>query len=354
MRRPVSSIRKTVSRATQKVKQTVNKVKTTVQENKKTLKGATTAATQSARAIAFGKDAVEQIGRAAKKLPVEGILGQKGLDFVRNPTFKAGEFSPVKKVLTQVKGATRFMGVATAASSVDTAVRDIRNAVRSGSRDDITQAVRSSLDAAKSVTQVASGGIQGSKVAGGLLHGSVVAQKLKAEKAAFDAFKKVAPKVSDDVAKAAANSALKQVFEGATSKIAKHAVTEAAEAAAKKVGGTVAKGVAGSGSRAAARALLRTAGKESAEAALKAGARAAAGPMAKAAGRFAPGVNVAIAAIDVAQAGATLMDRNASTGKKVTSVITAVGSVAAATNIPIVSQVGAAVSTVSSIVGAFF
>jgi hypothetical protein len=38
----------------------------------------------------------------------------------------------------------------------------------------------------------------------------------------------------------------------------------------------------------------------------------------------------------------------------VTSGITALGSIAAATNIPVVSQVGAAVSTVSSVIGSFF
>jgi hypothetical protein len=65
-------------------------------------------------------------------------------------------------------------------------------------------------------------------------------------------------------------------------------------------------------------------------------------------------MNVAMAAIDTGVAAATLADPKAGLGKKVTSVITAAGSIAAATNIPVVSQVGAAVSTVSGIVGAFF
>ncbi len=67
-----------------------------------------------------------------------------------------------------------------------------------------------------------------------------------------------------------------------------------------------------------------------------------------------PGVNVAIAAADTAAAYATITDPTASPGKKITSGITAVGSVVAATNIPVVSQVGAAVSTVSSFLGSFF
>jgi hypothetical protein len=78
----------------------------------------------------------------------------------------------------------------------------------------------------------------------------------------------------------------------------------------------------------------------------------AAGPLAKMAGRFAPGANVAMAALDTANAVATWRDPKASTAAKVTSGITALGSIAAATNIPVVSQVGAAVSTVSTIAGA--
>jgi hypothetical protein len=77
-----------------------------------------------------------------------------------------------------------------------------------------------------------------------------------------------------------------------------------------------------------------------------------AGPLAKAAGRFAPGANVAIAALDVGIAVKTITDPKASIADKVTSGITALGSVAAATNIPVVSQVGAAVSIASTAVGA--
>lgn len=77
------------------------------------------------------------------------------------------------------------------------------------------------------------------------------------------------------------------------------------------------------------------------------------GPAALAArtgGRFVPGLNAGIAAADVTTAAATLSS-NASGWKKTTSVITAVGSVAAATNIPGVSQAGAVVSTLSSLAG---
>ena len=72
----------------------------------------------------------------------------------------------------------------------------------------------------------------------------------------------------------------------------------------------------------------------------------------KTAGRFIPGVNIGIAALDISNAGVTLANKNASPGAKATSVITAVGSAAAATNIPIISQVGAGISAASSIIGA--
>ncbi|MCP3140967.1 hypothetical protein [Pyxidicoccus xibeiensis] len=72
----------------------------------------------------------------------------------------------------------------------------------------------------------------------------------------------------------------------------------------------------------------------------------------RAGGRFVPGVNVAIAAADTAAFVSTLRDPKASVGKKVTAGITAAGSALAATNIPVVSQVGGVVSTVSSVVGA--
>ncbi|WNG33696.1 hypothetical protein F0U61_08675 [Archangium violaceum] len=71
----------------------------------------------------------------------------------------------------------------------------------------------------------------------------------------------------------------------------------------------------------------------------------------KAAGRFVPGANIAIAGLDIADAVKTFKDPNASVGDKVTSGIVAGGSVLAATNIPIVSQVGGLISTGASVAG---
>ncbi len=76
-----------------------------------------------------------------------------------------------------------------------------------------------------------------------------------------------------------------------------------------------------------------------------------AGTLAKLAGRFAPGVNIALAGLDVATAAATWADPKSSIAAKVTSGITALGSIASATNIPIVSQVGAAVAVASTVAG---
>lgn len=75
---------------------------------------------------------------------------------------------------------------------------------------------------------------------------------------------------------------------------------------------------------------------------------------ARTAGRFVPGANVAIAALDINEARRALQDPNAGVGRRTTAVITALGSAAAASNIPVVSQVGAALSTISSAIGAWF
>jgi len=344
-------IKKTFNTVRTNVQKTVQDVQKTVQDNKQLISGGTAVATKASKAIAFSKDAFQQIKNIKKG--AEGLLGKTNLDFIRNPTFAKGEFKGLAKFGATMNAAMRYAGIPGAVMANATAFKDIRQAIRSGSKDDIITATRSSLDATKATITAATGGIVGGKVMGGVLGGTIMKGKLDAGKKAVDAFRKALPNASDDVLKAVRNAATKGIFEGGATKAVGRAISSAAGDAAK-AGSSLAKGILGSGTRSAAKAALSAVGKEAGEAAVKAGAKAAAGTAAKALGRFAPGVNVAIAAVDVANAGATLMDKNASTGKKVTSVITAVGSIAAATNIPIVSQVGAAVSTVSSIVGAFF
>lgn len=234
-------------------------------------------------------------------------------------------------------------GLASLPGKVATAVKDLRTAVRTGSKDDFLKAAKSGLDTAGAAV----------KTAAGALNSAVTVQKLHATySAASAAFKTVAPHASPAVAKAVAKAAMKSTFEGATKQIGRAAVREAVKDAAKIGGGMTA--IAGTATRAAAKAALSGGAHAAAEAATHAGLRVAAGTLGKAAARFAPGVNIALAAIDTASAAATLADPKASMGSKVTSCITAAGSIVSATNIPVVSQIGAAVSTVSSLVGAFF
>ncbi|MDY7227048.1 hypothetical protein [Hyalangium rubrum] len=70
--------------------------------------------------------------------------------------------------------------------------------------------------------------------------------------------------------------------------------------------------------------------------------------VARTAGRFVPGANVAIAALDTAQAVRSWSDPNTSIGKKWGDSITAAGSVVAALPIPGASLVGGGIATVSS------
>lgn len=71
---------------------------------------------------------------------------------------------------------------------------------------------------------------------------------------------------------------------------------------------------------------------------------------AKAAARFAPGLNVAAAGWDNAEAAARWNNPKMSLSKKVSQSVVAAGSTAAATNIPGLSQVGAGVSAVANLV----
>jgi hypothetical protein len=248
------------------------------------------------------------------------------------------------------------LGVVTNAAKtvrgIGTAISDVRNAIRTGSRADIATAAQSTLGTVRSGLSTVQSGFQawGAR------------QAMNTYRAATDAFRAAAPTVAANVAEAAGRAATRTATMAATGATALGATTrqvaragarEAAEAAARAAG-PLARAVSGSGTRAAARAAINAGSNAAVRAATTTAARAAASTVGRAAARFAPGVNVAMAAVDTGIAVATLADPNASTGRKVTSVITAAGSIAAATNIPIVSQVGAGISAVSSFVGSFF
>ncbi|QSQ10801.1 hypothetical protein [Myxococcus landrumensis] len=73
----------------------------------------------------------------------------------------------------------------------------------------------------------------------------------------------------------------------------------------------------------------------------------------KAAGRFAPGFDVTLALPCTTAAAGTLGEPGVAMSKKVTAGVSSVGSIAAATHIPVVSQAGAVVSMASGFVGTF-
>ncbi len=243
-------------------------------------------------------------------------------------------------------------GFAKLPGEVGTAIKDVREAFRNPDAHSIKEAVSSTGEALETGINAADYGT----------YTAMTARKLyKTYSAASEAFEKVAPAASKVVRSAAAKEAMKQVFEGTEkAKDIFRAVKGVTTASAKEVGAAMgasrglAHAMGETAGRTAGKATIEAASHAAAEAAVHAGAEAAGTTLARAAARFAPGVNIAMAAIDTGIAVATLADPKASTGSKITSCITAVGSIAAATNIPVVSQIGAGVSIVSSFVGGFF
>ncbi|MCP3162838.1 hypothetical protein [Myxococcus qinghaiensis] len=217
-------------------------------------------------------------------------------------------------------------GVSTAASVAQLpgaaylSARDVREAFRNPSGESANRALGSTAGLASTGLNAAKGGLE--------LTGNVSNLRAAAN-AARAAFTESAPRAPGAVA----------------NRVATAVASEGVEGASRQRMRSLAARVAGNG--------LEGAGRDGASAAfsaLRGGGTAAA----RTAGRFVPGLNVAIAAVDTAAAASTIADPNASVGKKVTASVTALGSVAAATNIPLVSQGGAVVSTASSFLGAFF
>ena len=137
-----------------------------------------------------------------------------------------------------------------------------------------------------------------------------------------------ASSVSRDVLKTALEAGKAEGVAKAT-----EAALKAAERNGVRLSETALKGVTEAGARAAAEETARLGTK-------------AAG---KGLGRFAPGVNIAIAAYDTYHCYETWRDPNAGGWQKGMATATAVFSWAAATNIPIVSQIGAGLSIVTSL-----
>lgn len=248
------------------------------------------------------------------------------------------------------KGGAPFIGVIGSAFILPESFRKagstISTAMETGNGDDINRAAGASASAVGNTAK----GVKAGLDTYNFVNGTQRMANWRATRSAASAFRQSAPRATRPVVNAAASTAACQAMQNGTAG-AGH-VTNAARTAARN-GGTLAQGV-GTATRSGARVALREGGEAAAKAATRAVATSALKTGAKAGARFVPGLNIGIAALDTAVAASTLRDPKASTGKKVTSVITAAGSIVAATNIPVVSQVGAAVSAVSSFVGAFF
>ncbi len=225
---------------------------------------------------------------------------------------------------------------------VQDAAGSISKAWETGAKDDVAKAVADTTSVASTGTNMAKQALQ---VPEAIVKG-------KAEKAAAEAFRKAAPNASQEVIEAASKKAAESAINDSTSKAARRGTAQAARQAAQSGGSTLARGAGAS--KEVAKGLLREGGEAAAKAASKAVAKGAMKTAAKAAGRFVPGANVAIAALDTANAVATFNDDKASAGKKFFAGATAAGSILAATNIPVVSQVGAAVSTLTSFLGSWW
>jgi hypothetical protein len=291
------------------------------------------------------KDAAKAIPKAARDLRTDGFVQSTRTawkDSVRNAQDNR---DTLNRGGLLKKGNTAYSALTGAKKTYESgkkAFNDIRQAVRSGSREDIKKAADSSAQAARD-------GITTTKAA--LETARDVKKFGSSYRAANRAFADAVPGAAKGLARKVGVDAARAAFSDPNR--AKTAASEAVSSFARKAGSSLAD-VSGTAGRSAARAVLRQGSNDAAKAATTAAARAAKGPIAKAAGRFVPGANVAIAAHDTYTAVKTIKDPNASLGKKITSGVTALGSIAAATNIPVVSQVGGAVSAVSSFVGGFF
>ncbi|WP_426756109.1 hypothetical protein [Myxococcus sp. Y35] len=228
----------------------------------------------------------------------------------------------------------------------------VNGGLTSGSATERNEALKDVSDAGKTATETLKAGLETARD---------VQKYGSAYRAASKSLEADAPDLNGKGRRAIARDIAKKAFNNVD---AGDVGTDAKFDALKKANRTSAKDIAAEAhdvSKNKAQELLNKGVKTGAEktadnaldAAIEKGAKAAGGMLAKGAGRFVPGANVAIAGFDVAKAIAT-QKSNENVGKKATAWITAAGSIAAATNIPVVSQVGAAVSTVSDFVGSFF
>lgn len=273
------------------------------------------------KSVHYTVSALRDAFDSARGKTMHGVSTDWAMDMA-NPVGAIGMGSEIGGALS---GRLGFFGglllegslVASLPGAVAAAKKELRRAVRSGSRDDTVQAVHATASAGKVAVYTIKN----------LTRFAAIGLKLwSGYHAALEAFKTVAPAVSERVAHAAALSAVKQAFEGATNTL------QAAQNVTSNIGHA---------SIAASEAAILTTHQISS------------GFIGQLAGWLTPGLNIALMLFDTCIAVSTLADRKASVGKKVTACIGAAGSIAAATSIPIVSQAGVAVACTAALVGAF-
>lgn len=208
--------------------------------------------------------------------------------------------------------------------------RELASAIRSGDGRSILEA---SGGAVSAVGNAVKGGIETAQQIGEFRVYSNVARQRLLSQAARDGVP-VGRREANRIARQAANTVLDPRNRG-QQLLSRAAAGEAA-------------------SRLPVRPELRNAQQRAFQAGAAAVRREVGDQAARAGGRLVPGLNWVIAAADVASAVGTVTDNEASPVKKTTAVVTAVGSVMAATNLPLISQIGAGVSGVSGFVGALF
>ena len=228
------------------------------------------------------------------------------------------------RAASQGKAGLGLLGIP---SSALRAAHDVNRAVSTGNSSDIANAAESVGGAATTAAQAATDGAAAA---------SKAVQYSASKKAAAAAIRAADPSVTKAAASAASKAIAETVAEKAAAGASSRVISRAASAAGSEVVSNPAV------MRAAGAAAAKTAGNATVK------------TLGRAAARFAPGVNVAIATYDTAVMAKDLADPNASMTRKIASVVTAAGSGAAATNIPVVSQVGAGVALVSGMVREFF
>lgn len=257
------------------------------------------------------------------------------------------KFSAALQFLEAPSAAFRFLApVAQSAVYITTlpwvaehALDDTQRALKTGSRKDITHAADADLMVAGRVVGVAMNAVE-------------VAPQVQAGRAAYatalDTFRAAAPMASPHIGRAVARAAVVSSFFEQSRPVASSSGRASARAAAcPRSLKTKPKG-----SRAAARRLFD---KAAAKACRAAGttARLVSSQTARSVGRFVPGLNYAIAAVDVGLMFARLASPSASWWKKGAAIVMAVGSVIAAANVPGISQAGAGLAALAAVAGTF-